>query len=611
MHFPNNYPTILRTEDPPIDAVAVKDGALFVVLSTDAVTLWHAETLLQLHSIRRVTASLESTGFNRRLILREDDLMVIVQTTGNVLLLYDLCESSDPSERVYASANFPGAPKVWLKHKRNIRVEAGIQTLCATAERLTLVTKKPAMIQTVNWNNTEEEVHTRSFALSKIDFLKNEDQGDSPRVVDITHSATYEIFVFLMSNGNVFLAKLDGNRWIGRLLNRAKSSESKAILTTFNDYSGVLSIAFSDKKIVSYVMPEVLGQSIEVLASYDATVMQGSLRSLSWSSDGRSLLICAEHGWSLISLLGHLVAQYSMQIPSTPSTETPPEITYGDNYVLRLATWVRSCYAVLFLPISSERLLITEMMSDQHCSIRHPDRLDFRRESSAAAFLRQNDELGPWSHLPLPPEFRLSGPLIHSSISKCRKHFAISCKRGLAIYDASIDKWKTYRDAQESSSVTVILDPIWHQHLLVVAVEQIDQGQQLRLLSNDLELDDVLDRVLVQGSMVAMISKNEFIYVCFSDYHLEQYQIVRTKSNAVKLLLRSRHNIPSTRFRPGVPVRELSVIHESGSECSLHARRHPVQSLTLQVHLESTCGYFKEICCGYVIYLFCPTKILR
>lgn len=571
MRIPSGHQTVLATESPSIDAISVKNGTLFLTLSTDTVTLWHAATLLPLSSIRRVTDSLESAGFNRRLFLREDDMMVIVQTTGSVIIVYDLCETSNAEERIYATEVSIGAPKVWLKHRQNIRVEAAVQSLCATSERLILVTKKPAMIQTMNWASTGGEILTRSYAISKMAFLHADGDKTLRRIIDVVHSSSHDIYLFIMSDSSVFVAESRNDQWAGRLLQNTQHEASRAIMACFHDALGVISIAMSNKQILSYVIPPDMVTSIEHLTSYDHKHMQGSLRSMSWSSEGDSLLLCTEHGWSLVSSVAQTIAESKLSIPVTAVTEKSV-ISYDQGAIMLLAIWISGGYSALFVPLTDSHLQITEFLVQNSCTLRSPKRLHYRWQSSALSFLHQNNGIDPWKQLTIPLEMAQFGPLLFSSVSSCQKYIAVGAKHGLGFYDAVQDRWIIHKEHQGLPELALLADPIWYQHFLVVATEQQNYGQELRLLSRKLELEDVLDRVKLSEPVVAIASRNEWIYICYSTHNVEQYQIVRTKSNALRLLLRSKHNLYSAGFRKHVSIRSLSVLHEAGSKktwCSL------------------------------------------
>lgn len=561
MHFPAFGHTVLQSDEEPIDAVAVKNGAIFIVLSTDTITLWHTDSLSRVQSIRHVTATLESIGFNRRLYLREDDMLLVVETSGNVLLIYDICEDDAMEARLLKTAHDPGIPKVWLKHRQNVRVEAGVLALCATAEQLIISTKRPPMIQSLLWSKEGNKSYTESAMLSTLKFLSDRERKTIPRVSEIVQCGTPDTFLWLMNSGEVYVARYDSSEWNGSVLHDPQSAQEQSVLISFNKRARLATLSLADNQIVTYSIRRT-GTSgalpkVAQVRSFSCALDQGSPRSLSWSPDGSALLICCEYGWSLRSTMGTLVARSHEHSTEKISHE-----------VFRSSVWLHAGYSALFLPLHSRSLVIHTYAINKGHNLQFLKRLQRRSEESSASFFKGKHDTLSWTSITLPSQLRSTGPMIFSSFASFDQSVAVGGRYGLAHYSRDSAEWRVFRTLESAESCILTVDPVWVRNFLVAAVRVANDFAQIHLFSRGLDLEVPLKVVNINGTVVAMTVKDDFVFVLYSSRRLEKYEIVRTERDSITMLLRSEHKLQGDLddFETSITVSVL--IHEAGSETS-------------------------------------------
>ena len=519
-----------------MDIVAAKEGVLFLTLTTDAVILWHADTLLILYAIRRVTDSLESLGFNRRFFLREDAQLLVIQTTGNALLIYDICEDSDPDVRVFETEQFAGAPRIWLKHRQNIRVEAGIQTVCVTQTQLVISTRKPAMIQTMDWQSKNEQPETQSVMTSKLSFFpEHTDRKTATRLHEMIYLSSLRAFVWLSNFGDVFLVEYREGLWEGRLLREQTTDLSRVASIAFNDKQGVLCVSLLDGSIINH---EISTSEKGLFSKVSKTLRspnQGALRHTEWSKDGKTLLVVSSSSWSLISSQGFVVADCQ-------------DLTDQDHF--RTATWLTSVHTIIFVPTLESKLLVTrygessgpvDVDEDHRALLWYRNRIALRKPEEVN---NEEQKISPsikWIHFPMTLRPAEASSVRFASFSGCGRYLATAGQHGLSKYSISDRKWTEITDVQEARSLHVECNPVWLRHLLIVAVKAI--AHELRVFSRDDTFENALLIVPQKQAVVSLAIREEFVHVVQADHKLAIYQIVQNHGN-LRMALRSVFIIP-------------------------------------------------------------------
>lgn len=565
MHLPVTGLTVLRTEGRSIDAISIKDGAIFLVLSTDAVTLWHADTLTQFHCMRRVTASLESTGFNRRVFLRSDEMTAIVQTTGNALLVYDLCEDPDEGARVYRTLGGNGIPRITLQHRQNIRVEAGVQALCATEHELVISTKKPPMIQTLKWRKGGGSVQADYAPLSSLAFLHSAGhQGPTQRIVEMMYSVLHDVYVWLTNAGHAYLVHRSDGNWKGTLLHKAPSAEEQAVLAAFNSATSTVSISLANNQILMYDL-NAPNQRREVHAVEKGSG-GGSIRSLMYSTDGLTLLVCAENGWALRSVSGHEIHS-SREVPQVDSRSRPDtsavqatrEIT-GSSFEpqeLRCAIWIRGSYSCLVLPIDEDTLMVRNFCISSDLVLRHPRRLQYHGSS-------ERSELADSSltNITLPVNVDAFAPLLYAGRSSCGRFIAVGGRFGLAHYSVSSKLWKTHANYEDMMDMSLTAAPVWYHHLLIVSVRTLAGSNKLVVLSREYELENVLAIVELADTAVLLAVQDGIVYTILASCELHTHQLLRRADSSVTLTSTNKHLLPQICKTSGSQFRTIAIVQE-------------------------------------------------
>lgn len=97
MYFVVGWPQTLASSDDVHLIVPNSDNSLFLFLSHDTVSLWYCRPVVQIVQYQRTSKSLQEYGHNISAIWKSDSSQIVVQTSNDYLLFYQvvICEDSE------------------------------------------------------------------------------------------------------------------------------------------------------------------------------------------------------------------------------------------------------------------------------------------------------------------------------------------------------------------------------------------------------------------------------------------------------------------------------------------------------------------------------------
>lgn len=574
MHFPYLDYSVLATDGIPIDAVSVKDGRLFVILTTDTITVWHSQLSVVLCTLRRISDSLDSAGLNQRLFLRDDSLLLVVQTNANVLILYDLCEDTDINARIYKDILNEGIPRVFLKHRQNIRVESGIQSVCPTKERLVLSTKKPSMIQTLDWqvhkqDSGNNDTHIASTSILNLGFVQQTKAGHAARVLDLIYARAANCFIWVTTTGHAYIVNLSDGNWIGKPLHAPSSQADLAVWVCCNQSQSTVTLSFADQHVASYSLEQTEDPSFRLISKFHNEPGSGSIRSVIWSDDGSSLLVCCKTNWSVRSMMGVLLGQAVAPMSKylDVSAQNSDMREKSDEPELRAAIWVNSSYTALMLSIDHQLLFCPSFCHKADQTLLYPSQVRYK-ELGTVSSPSTDDMAGvPFRTIHVPQDLEIPRPIAYSSIRTDDGIVALGGQYGVARYLLAEGRWCITSDKEILMSYKLVTKPVWAHQLLVVVMEDETGLQSIILITEEHDLDNPLDTSQLHGSVACVASYSEHIFLAYFDHRIEHYQIVRRQNNEVRLVLRLQYVPQDDLAKNALCPRDMAVLHRSIGIC--------------------------------------------
>ena len=97
MYFVIGWPHTLTSSENVHSIVPNSDQTLFLFLSRDAISLWYFHPVVQIVQYQRTAKSLQEYGHNVSAIWKSDSSQIVVQTSSDFLLFYQvvICEDND------------------------------------------------------------------------------------------------------------------------------------------------------------------------------------------------------------------------------------------------------------------------------------------------------------------------------------------------------------------------------------------------------------------------------------------------------------------------------------------------------------------------------------
>lgn len=95
MYFVIGWPQTLTSCENVHLIVPNGDQSIFLFLSSDAISLWYCRPVVQIVQYQRTAKSLQQYGENVSAIWKSDSSQIVVQTSADYLLFYQVVISED------------------------------------------------------------------------------------------------------------------------------------------------------------------------------------------------------------------------------------------------------------------------------------------------------------------------------------------------------------------------------------------------------------------------------------------------------------------------------------------------------------------------------------
>ena len=95
MYFTIGWPQTLNGCEGVRNIIPNSDHSIFLFLSDDTISLWYCRPVVQLLKYRRRPDSIEEFGHNVSAVWKSDSSQIVVQTSRDTLLFYNLVYAED------------------------------------------------------------------------------------------------------------------------------------------------------------------------------------------------------------------------------------------------------------------------------------------------------------------------------------------------------------------------------------------------------------------------------------------------------------------------------------------------------------------------------------
>lgn len=95
MYFAIGWPQTLKSAHDVQQIVPNSDQAIFLFLSLDSLSLWFYRPVVQIVDYQRSEASVQQYGHNVAAVWKPDNSQIVVQTSQDFLLFYNVSTSAD------------------------------------------------------------------------------------------------------------------------------------------------------------------------------------------------------------------------------------------------------------------------------------------------------------------------------------------------------------------------------------------------------------------------------------------------------------------------------------------------------------------------------------
>ncbi|KAI9894298.1 MAG: hypothetical protein M1814_003054 [Vezdaea aestivalis] len=513
------------------DLKVARNGQLFAVITSSALTVWQIRPQVVLAAIVRSPQSISTYGGNIGLLVRPDSAIFVVQTAEGYLITYSL--TTDPTARVYKTQYLQnaasyhrrrsqghsqsisardqiswtarqgsGVREVNIKFRMVIKVDAGIVKALALDQELVVATAKPAAIQCIRWSPDSGGSQTRTELLSKMPWVSKK-----TGIVDMSHDRPMNLSTWCATDGRAYavqrnLATLkDGDSrklFRGYCFHSPVSDASSATTAAINARFSLIAVACNNGHISVYTVKDYAGNipishHLQPMVSESNT---GKVTSLSYSADGYCLFAGYEKGWATWSVYGKPGANSFGADSSVAKAQK-------DNWLAGVgsANWMSGGGEILLTCRRDNRIWILEMARSALAGC-------FTSSNVSRPLLQTNTGLlvyrgydspdlvsisadsSLWQQIPVPTDFlNDQWPIRATVISSDGKYVAIAGRRGLAHYSINSGRWKTFDNDFMENEFVVRGGMCWYRHILVAAVEA-NNAYELRLYSRELALDN-------------------------------------------------------------------------------------------------------------------------
>ncbi|XP_023222125.1 RAB6A-GEF complex partner protein 1-like [Centruroides sculpturatus] len=418
MYFPIGWPKYIHLQDSTrtIYLFSNRDRSLFGVLTEDSIGIWFAKPCVQIVCHKRSHESLLSLGINKIAEWKPDNRAIVVATSQNHLLFYQL-DMDDSTRGLYEQQDSKVASlkresaELFIKEKIppllfiqafSANVPGNITSLVCIRDEL-MVSTTNGHIWRVHWDGTLN----RDYCLNLLRIPFCADQQLS-RALPLEETGlfvkTFEYspliggFSIVLSNGKAaFITaptlKFDPNQVVGIWAQEL----STVTCTALNHRYRLIAYGLKSADGAVYCFDDLTGALVLthklVLSPKDfpdSTTAAGAVTYLKWSPDGMALAMAWEKGglavWSVFGSL--LMCTLGWDYGSVESLKNNPfrisslirlypEETKLDNQFVRV---IKVSTQVLQLSVLGDRLL--SFCADSHLTLYHLQKKDSSSNST-------------------------------------------------------------------------------------------------------------------------------------------------------------------------------------------------------------------------------------
>ncbi|RDW88833.1 hypothetical protein BP6252_00865 [Coleophoma cylindrospora] len=574
------FPGIDQGKEPLLALRMSRQGHLFAVITSTALTIWQTKPTAILAVVIRSASSLNTYGPNVSLLVRPDSAIFVVQTTRGYLITYTL--ATDPDARVYRphfathtssqtrrQSNFSGSRaqggdrilwgpgegggvrEVSIRFRMVIKVDAGIGRALALDDELVVATQKPAAVQCIRWTPDSSGSQTSTELCSRMGWMQKK-----TTVIEMIHDRPMNLSTWIASDGRAYAvqrmsqardsAETHQKLFRGYCFHTPPKEGLYAIKAAINARFSLIAIGCADGTIQIYTARDYAG-NIPPSHVHNLSVSErtsGRITCLNYSPDGYCLFVGYENGWAMWSVFGK---------PGANSFAGDRRIAHvhEEGWLLGVkeATWIGGGSEILLVGQQDDRLWVLETARSAvtGCYAAANISRTLLQTTSNIMIYRGYDlpdlttisaESSLWHIAQIPSSYLVDQwPIRCSVISADGRYVAVAGRRGLAHYSVNSGRWKSFVNENMENDFQVRGGMCWYQHILVAAVEAGDSFE-LRLYSREAALDNslVLHVEQLPAPVVLITPSGEDSLLVYTFDNLLYHYIFTALNGKVKLV---------------------------------------------------------------------------
>ncbi|KAJ1512389.1 hypothetical protein HMI54_015749 [Coelomomyces lativittatus] len=593
---PDDY----STEDGAIIAIQeTVDGNFFAALSIRAIYLWSTNPAAVISKIYRLKSDIDEFGENINLFWNVESTLLAVATSRNHVLLYRILalpskifqyEFSKPHHYNVGVAEGIGLYQASMMFKASIHIKSQVKRITLWENLIFISTRNQASIISVDATNLEK-LHEEYTVLNKISGLNELD--DSVYITEITVLEAHGSFLWLLSNGCLYLAKRNkllgwGDHskesisplsftWECFLLNYS----SKIVLLDLNPRFSILAVGLLSGNHAIFTL---LDSNIEKLNQLERPTKEseilpwakliseiphrhnqtdkGEICCMAWSYDGQALALGFNNdGISVFSTFGTLLLLATRS--SVQSEIIGPKQLLDEQYLngVSYLFWGPASYSLCVLPskakffVTSSVIYCIPFMRSIGATNQVPDNFAHSLLIGSELILilsesplENNQRPMRHKYIHLPNSYMAENwPVDLVAISPLGRYVAVSGLQGFSLYCRNAAVWKLFGNRFQESSFTCKGLLFINEWLVVLA--QLDSGEY-KIWVFDCERN--LDLSLAYGSIsltekpVLMTKIFGSIYLLMESKTIAQLRLHLAENEALKIFIDKTWELPSS-----------------------------------------------------------------
>ena len=364
-----------------------------------------------------------------------------------------------------------------------IKVDAGIAKALALDQELIVATSRPAAVQCIRWTPDKSGSQTSTALMSRMEWLTSK----SP-LLDMVYDRPMNLFAWIMEDGRGYAVQRQTPKasneskalFEGHLFHVPVDGVANAVTACINSRFSTIAVGCSDCSIWLYSVRDYAGgiTPIRHLQLPVSRSTSGSLLRMLYSPDGHCLLAGYENGWATWTVFGQTGA-------SSFATDQRKTEAGGNEWLMGLsdAFWTAGGSQLVFtnnrtpdvIVMEFARSALTSNLSPANiarCVLQTSTGVMIYQGHNTADITTISADISLWHQSQVPVNYLGDQwPLRLITASTDGRYIAVAGQRGLAHYSVNSGRWKTFEDLDMQNDFRVRGGMLWHQHILVAAVE--------------------------------------------------------------------------------------------------------------------------------------------